>query len=136
MKRLIRLSSRALGNESRVRVYVYDDADQMRRDAVRFSGDEDNADPRVQGVTHAWTDEDGRAALVTVRLSRAHLSTEHVVHEMHHASTALYGAGVPDEASAREHLTHFNEPFAYLHGQLVAKLVDRLHALGYYGDGE
>ena len=131
-KRLIRLSSRALGVVSRVRVYVYDDAERMRRDAVSFAGNQDNADPDVEGFTHAWTDRDERAGLVTVRLWRGRLGTEAVVHEMHHATTALYGATLPDSVDRREVLNHFNEPFAYLHGGLTRKLVDRLYALGYY----
>lgn len=128
-KRLIRLTSHALGEPARVRVYVYDDLDHMRRDGEAFNGE------RLQdaiGVTHAWTDQDGRAGLVTVRLWRGRLSTEVIVHEMHHASTALYGATLPDKVDRTEVLTHFNEPFAHLHGQLVAKLVGRLYALGYY----
>lgn len=56
-------------------------------------------------------------------------------HEMHHAVTALYGAHVPDRLSRRAHLNHYNEPFAYLYSDLLARLVDRLHALGYYDDG-
>lgn len=132
MKRLIRLSSRALGHQARVRVYVYDDADQMRRDAAAFGGDQRNLDPEVLGVTHAWTDEDGRAALVSVRLWRGRLTTSVITHEMHHATTALYGATLPDHIDRVAHLNHHNEPFAHLHGQLVAKLVNRLHELGYY----
>ena len=81
MKRLIRLTSRALGDPVSVRVYVYDDLE-------------------------------------------------------HHASTALYGATLPDTVDRLEVLTHVNEPFAYLHGELVRKLVDRLYALGYYDTEE
>lgn len=129
-KQLIRLTSRALGSLSRVRVYVYEDGDRMRADATAFSGCQHETD--VLGVTHAWTDDKGRAALVTMRLIRGHLSTEILSHEMHHASTALYGATLPDSVDRAEHFTHFNEPHAYLHGQLLAKLVDRLYVLGYY----
>lgn len=131
-KRLIRLSSRALGHPVRMRVYVYDDASCMRRDAVAFNGNTSNADPEVIGVTQAWTDQDGRAALVTMRLARQHLTTEVVVHEVHHATTALYGATLPDTINRVDYLHHYNEPYAHLHGQLVAKLVNRLHELGYY----
>ena len=118
-----------------MRVYVYDDPERMRREAAAFNGDPSNLDPEVQGVTHAWTDDDGRAALVTVRLHRGHLDLETVAHEMHHASTALYGATLPGQVNTREVLSHVNEPAAYLHGQLVSRLVDRLVALGYYAQG-
>ena len=53
---------------------------------------------------------------------------------MHHASTALYGATLPDQVNPREVLSHVNEPAAYLHGQLVSRLVARLFALGYLPD--
>ena len=134
MKRLIRLTSRALGDPVSVRVYVYDDLEHLRRDACAFSGDQANAN--ALGVTHAWTDEEQRAALCTIRLWRERIGTEVVVHEMHHASTALYGATLPDTVDRLEVLNHVNEPFAYLHGELVRKLVDRLYALGYYDDTE
>lgn len=132
MKRLIRLTSTALGKPARVRVYVYDDPDQMRRDGAAFAGDQSNLDPRVAGITHAWTDDDGRAGIVTLRLCRHYLSTEVVAHEMHHAVTALYGATLPDHIPARAVLTHTNEPFAHLYGELLDRLVRRLYALGYY----
>ena len=37
MKRLIRVTSSALGVPTRLRVYVYDDANQMRRATLRPS---------------------------------------------------------------------------------------------------
>lgn len=132
MKRLIRLSSRALGDLVRVRVYIYDDADEMRRAAAAFTGDLGCLDPEAQGFTQAWTTTDGRAGLCTMRLARDHLGVEVITHEMHHATAALYGATLPDTINAREILSHFNEPFAYLHGELVRKLCSRLYSLGYY----
>lgn len=133
-KRLIRITSRALGEPVTVRVYVYRDLLHMRQDAIAFSGDRSNDD--AAAVTHAWTDDAGRAGLITMRLWRGALGTEVVTHEMHHASTALYGATLPDKIDRAEVLNHFNEPFAYLHGDLVRRLVDRLYALGYYSTKE
>lgn len=129
-KRLIRVSSRALGEPARVRVYVYDDLEHMRRDAIAFSGDQNNR--TAAAVTHAWTSAEDRVGLITMRLWREALGTELIAHEMHHASTAFYGATLPDTVDRREVFTHHNEPFAYLHGELVRRLVDRLYALGYY----
>lgn len=129
-KRLIRLTSRALGEPARVRVYVYDDLHHLQADAVAFGGDESNWG--AAGVTHAWVDGDKRTQLATVRLWRGQIGTEVIVHEMHHATTALYGATLPDQIDRVAVMNHYNEPFAYLHGELVRKLVDRLHALGYY----
>lgn len=130
----IRISSRALGPRVHVRVYVYDDLDHLRRDMTAFSGNPEDDDSRTLGVTQAWLDsETGLVAKVLVRLHRGHLGTRVVTHELHHASTALYGARVGDEDPQ---LDHANEPFAHLHSDLCHRLVDRLYALGYYEGGQ
>ena len=130
MKRLIRISSRALGEPVHVRVYVYDDLGHLRRDMTAFSGNADDDDNRTLGATQAWSDsETGLVAKVLVRLHRGHLGTQIITHELHHASTALYGAHVGD---GDPQLNHANEPFAHLHSDLCHRLVGRLCALGYY----
>lgn len=128
-KRTITVSSRAMGQRLKVTCHVYDTVDEMRQAAQRYNGG-DMTD--VLGVTQCRTDEDGRADTVLIRLARGHLGTQIIVHEMHHASTALYGSCVADRPSRRLHLSHFNEGFAHLHSDLVHRLVDRLYALGYY----
>lgn len=130
MKRLIRISSRALGEPVHVRVYVYDHLDHLRRDAEAFSPNVDMSN--AAGCCQAWVDPDtGRPIKPLVRLHCAHLGTEVITHEMHHATTALYGTHIGTEDPL---LTHYNEPFAYLHGEMCRKLVDRLYALGYYAN--
>ncbi len=126
----ITVSSRALGDQVKVTCYVYDTVDEMRRAATAYNGnDMDDA----LGVTQARTDQDGRTAGILIRLVRGHLSTQIVVHEMHHAATALYGASLPDSVKRLDHFTHCNEAFAHLQSDLTCRLVDRLYALGYYG---
>ena len=132
--RTIRVSSRALGERVYVTAKVYDSLDEMRSAARRHSGLDDYHD--TIGVCQAYIDETGRAVRVVVRLVRGRLSTQIVVHEMHHASTALYGAHVADVVERAEHLNHHNEPFAHLHSDLTQRLVDRLYDLGYYGDAD
>lgn len=130
MKRLIRISSRALGNPVHVRVYIYDDLDHLRRDAAAFSGN-DQGD--AVGVTQAWWDNNDRPHKVLIRLWRERLGTAVITHEIHHASTALYGTHIGDQDPQ---LDNANEPFAYLHSDLCHRLVDRLYALGYYARGD
>jgi len=113
-----------------VTVKVYDTADEMRAAGKRYNG---TFSPDALGLTQVEVDETGRATAVTVRLVRGHLGTQVVVHEMHHASSTLYGATVADTVSSHEHLNHYNEPFAHLCSDLTVRLVDRLYALGYYG---
>ena len=131
-RREIKVSSRALGPRLSVRVCVYDTPKQMQAAATRYNG---NDVSEAAALTQALVDQDSRAGAVTVRLSRERLGTTVVAHEMHHAATALYGAHVGDRISRRAHLNHHNEPFAYLFSDLMGGLVQRLYALGYYGDG-
>lgn len=129
--RTITVSSRALGGREKVTVKVYETQAEMLAAASRYNGQPHTDD--TLAVTQVTTDQNGRTQSVIIRLFRGKLSTEVIVHEVHHASTAIYGAHVGDRISRRAHLNHHNEPFAYLHGELCAKLNDRLHALGYYG---
>lgn len=131
--RTITVSARIAGDREAVRVIVYDTRDEMIAAAQRYNGD--TFEPDIIGVTQARVDERRRTVGVIIRLWRECLGTRVVSHEMHHAVTALYGAHVPDRLSRRAHLNHYNEPFAYLYSDLLARLVDRLHALGYYDDG-
>lgn len=127
--RLIRVSSRALGPRLFVNVKVYDTVPEMRAAGNAYNGVDHG---ESLGMCQATADQEGRVGVVTVRLVRGHLGTGIVVHEMHHASTALYGSLVGARVSRRAHLNHHNEPFAYLYSDLTSSLVDRLHALGYY----
>ena len=112
-----------------VTVYIYETVEAMRAAGSAYNGS--NLDDAI-GVTQVRTDRTGRAVSVLVRLARGRLNTQIVVHEMHHASTAWYGAEVGDRLSRAAHLNHYNEPFAHLHSDLTQRLVDRLYALGYY----
>lgn len=129
MTRLIRVSSRALGPRLGVRVYVYDTPGALRAAASGFNGN-DHED--TLGATQAYTDREGRARVVVVRLTSAHLGTQIVSHEMHHAATALYGAHLDDDTPVRHVLTHYNEEFAHLFSDLMHHLVDALYRHGYY----
>lgn len=127
--RLIRVSSRALGHRSRVRVYVYDTLDEMRAAATAFTGDEFD---RAGAVTQLYSNEDDTSCLPIIRLAATHLGSTIVSHEVHHATAALYGAALGRSARARAHLTHYNEQFAYLFSDLFGSLVRALYGHGYY----
>ena len=131
-RREVRVSSRALGPRLHVRCVVYDTLAEMWAAAKAFNGNDVTGSA---AVTQAWTDQTGRVRRVTVRLVRDRLGTTVVAHEIHHAATALYGAHLGDRVSRAAHLNHHNEPFAYLFSDLMGGLVQRLYALGYYGDG-
>lgn len=132
LPRTITVSSRALGPRLRVTVKVYDDVEAMRRAGQAFNGNDQTG---ALGVTQCSVDEDGRTTSVIVRLTRDHLGTQILGHELHHAAAALYGATLPETIRSRDHLNHFNEPFAHLFSDLLARLVIRLYDLGYYGYG-
>ena len=130
--RSITVSSRALGPRLKVRVIVYDTQADMIRAGERYNGTDLTGSI---GVTQARVDDRGRAVGVIVRLWRDRLGTVVVSHEMHHATTALYAATLPDRIQTRSVMHHHNEPFAYLYSDLLGRLVQRLHALGYYAEG-
>lgn len=130
----IRVQSTVLGFPAVVDVQIYPDLDTMRAAAQRYAPAEDGF-ANAYAVTQAWyrTNPDGtRQVRPIIRLARTHLWTEIVAHEMHHATTGIYGGTLPPGTPATDVLTHHNEDFAWLHGALLARLVNRLHALGYY----
>ena len=135
--RLIRVSSEATGQRQYVRVYVYDTVEELRAAGTRFNGN-DFTDTlgMCQCINRLYVDRDGRttkhAHTVIVRFCRPHLTTEIVVHEMNHAAVAIYGASLQGNELAIDLLDHANETLALLQSNLTARLVDRLHALGYY----
>ena len=124
-----RVASSALGEREEVHVLLYATPDDLRRAGERFNG---NDQDRAVGLTQAWADEADRTTAVIVRLSRGHLGTRVVGHELHHATAALYGAHVGDRISRRAHLNHYNEPFAHLHSDMLGQVVDWLHNIGEY----
>ena len=127
--RKIRIVSNALGETETVTVLVYDTVEQMRRAAAKFN-DSDQSDSL--DVTQAWVDGNHRAGRIVIRLAHGHLGTEIITHELHHATTAIYGAHVGDRISRAAHLNHYNEPFAHLFSDMARSLVDQLHKAGYY----
>lgn len=131
--RSITVSSRALGPRLKVRVIVYDTQAEMIRAGERYNGNDLTGS---LGVTQAYVDDTGRTGGVIVRLWRDQLGTVVVSHEMHHATTALYAATLPDRIRTRGVLHHHNEPFAYFYSDMLGRLVQRLYALGYYAEAE
>lgn len=124
-----RVASSALGEREVVYVHVYDSLAEMRAAATHHNG---NDFEDAAGATQAWVSPDERAIAVVIRLARERLGVTVVSHEMHHAATALYGAHVGDRISRRAHLTHYNEPFAYLFSDLYGSCVKRMVQLGFY----
>lgn len=125
-----RVASSALGEREEVHVLLYSNPDDLRRAAEHFNG---NSNDGAVGLTQAWADDlTDRTTAVIVRLARGHLGTRVVGHELHHATTALYGAHVGDRISRRAHLNHYNEPFAHLYSDMLGQVVDWLYSIGEY----
>jgi hypothetical protein len=139
---LIRVSSRATGTREVVRVYIYDELEDLQLAAARFHGETEAGQwGDTLGVCQTYTVQgmvDGewvtKRQPIVVRLWRGRLDTRIVTHEMSHAACEVYGRTLDSEALASDHLDNANEPLAHLHSDLTAQLVDRLYALGYYGD--
>lgn len=136
--RLIRVSSRALGRRSTVRVYVYDTVEGLRAAATRFSPETDfsQAAGTAQSYQRIRIDSDGTEATLKspyiVRLWRERLAAAVVTHELVHIAQQIYGDTLAEGVLAEDVMHAGNEPFAYLVSDLVDGLVDRLYDLGYY----
>ena len=122
------VKSAALGDEAVVEVNVYRSRKAMQRAAKVFNGFK--PDPDAVGLCQSY-DIDGNTYPI-VRLTHDHLGSSVVSHELHHASTAIYGAHVGKKVKAGKLLHHANEPFAYLYSDLFSMTVDLLHTHGYY----
>lgn len=131
--RVVRVSSRALGQRRWVRVVIYDTLAELQAAGQAYNGEDLSG---AAGLTQSWGDAEGRSLGIIVRLARGRLGTQVVSHEIHHAATAIYGSTVGDRISRQAHLNHYNEPFAHLYSDLLSRLVDRLYELGYYGGND
>ena len=127
--RLIRVSSRALGEPRRCIVRVYDTCTEMCEAGTRFSG---NDLANSAGITQAYLDADKRVTVPVVRLARGRLTTQVVSHELHHAATAIYASTLAPDTLAVDVLTHHNEAFAHLFSDLLARVAASLYRFGYY----
>jgi len=127
--RLIRVSSRALGEPRRCIVHVYDTRTEMCDAGTRFNGG-DLANSA--GITQAYLDDDKCVTVPVVRLARSRLSTQIVSHEIHHAATAIYASTLAPDTLAVDVLTHHNETFAHLFSDLLARVAASLWRFGYY----
>lgn len=124
--RLIRISSRALGEQARVHVLVYPTLEEMRAAGQRFTG---NEHPDTTGMCQAYCDADQVITLPVIRLAQGHLGVNIVAHEVHHAATALYGASLHRSGELAD-LSNANESFAHLYSDLLTHLVDALYRRG------
>lgn len=109
-------------------VHVYASRADLHAAAHAFNGNTHPDDTRA--VTQAFANSDDTWVLPIVRVHLEHdgtISLEVLVHEIHHASTAIYGT-LPDALT--EPLTHYNEPFAHLHSNLVTAAAHHLRRCG------
>lgn len=127
--RLIRVSSRATGERRILRVHLYDTLDEMRAAGEAYNGE---PVPNALGLCQARQDEHGNPFAVLIRISAEYLGTAMIAHELHHAATTIYRMDMVNEGDlASQHLTHWNEPMAHLHSDLLEGLMGRLYQLGY-----
>ena len=108
-------------------VAVYDTLRGLRWASTKFNHDSENSE--AIGVTQLMLYDDPTLVVPVVRLCRNHLGSRVVSHEVHHATSAIYGAFTGSSAPG---LTHYNEPFAHLYSDMFAELVDALYGIGAY----
>ena len=100
-KRIV-VSSRALGFRVKVPFYIYDDVEELRTAARRFSGGE--IDDDCIGVCQAYVFDDGYVSGVLVRLWREQIGTQVVSRgpPRHNGSLRICGSWRRSAASPRQ----------------------------------
>ena len=122
------VSDRLHDERTTAHVHVYATRAHLHAAAHAFNGNAHDDDTRA--VTQAYANSDDTWVLPIVRVhldDDGSVPLEVLVHEMHHASAAIYGT-LP--RSLAEPLTHYNEPFAYLHSNLVMGAAHQLRRRG------
>lgn len=114
-----------------IQVLLYEHQAQMLDAANRYNGND--LDPQCRGVTQLMQ-FDSAPSFAIVRLYRDYATPTVVLHELHHAVTALYGETVPSDAPMSDILTHFNEPFAHAYSDVVESVSSWLARLGVWGE--
>lgn len=149
VNRRFKVSTRHSGIRRFVTVTVYDEIDDLRREADRYTvwtgTYREGQFEEALGVTQSFESivfgDDGEplrrgAAGVHIRLWRQRLGTSIVTHEVCHAAAAIYAQDcLKLHGSVHSH-TGAEEIFCYLVGDLSARIVDRLYFYGYYAEQE
>jgi hypothetical protein len=146
MPLVFRVSTRKSGARRFVRVSVYDNPEELRRAADRYTkrvgvyaaGEFKEA----HGVTHSFerllvtsegeleSPENSTAA--HIRLHKDALATVVVTHEVAHAALAIYNQDVLRRDGPVHQDMENEEIICYLIGDLSARVVDRLYRYGLY----
>lgn len=122
-----------------MRVIVYDDLDDLRDAAQRFTDQAPGYFADAFGVTQSyrpWLEDppdstDGPAAGI-VRYWRGALGTSVLVHEVTHIACAIYRRDHRPEHGTVDEGMDNEEILAYLVGNLSRSIVNQLYKRGYY----
>jgi len=101
--------------------------------AATYPGAHDPRHPATAAFTPRadWADRDPRAWQGTIHLARDAVDMVVVMHEATHAAAHLYSIDLyRDHARASAHLHAFNEPLAYMVGDIAGRIGRRLIDLG------
>ena len=136
-KSSFRVSTKHSGRLRQVRVTVYDDIDELRRDASsgRWRSLKDAGDTPVDtlGVCHRteWQSDGKSLPLCAhIRLHKDHMGVGIVTHEIAHAALFMYELDNPERLTT-EDIEH-EEVFCHILGDLTSRVVSKLYAKGYY----
>lgn len=140
------ISTRHTGRRRRITIKVYDDLGDLRQAAEHWhrqigddqTGQYDNA----SAVTHTYEsiligtsgeEERGEAAGI-MRLWRERIGSSVISHESVHAASGIYRQDhEPDHGPVHADIDN-EEVFAYLVGDITARIVGRLYHYGFYED--
>jgi len=145
---------KGLGTDLYFWVYVYDNIKDLRKDAVKHGGEEvaeDTEGGKLMGIVHPYEkfyiDPEGKEPderdnnIGIIRLSKKHLSTLLVSHEVIHAAMWYYrlylGTDRMDGSSTNNadfgpQNSINEENFAHIYGQLFRSMTRKLYKHGYW----
>lgn len=117
----LRVATSRLGVRHVIHLHMF----ATQRDMLTAAGHNPDTD-EAEAVTAAWIDDERQIDRLVVFMSEEHSYNVVVSHEMLHCATALYGATLPPDAHAIDHLTHYNETLTHLHTELYVHALEQL----------
>jgi len=127
-----RVTTTATGRRRTVLVLVYDQVEDMRREASAGDGQDHSRADGVCQLTRGYRWPMPDHVPLVIRLHRGELYTEVIAHEATHAAAEIIRAdAVPGwDTRARTVLRVDFEPLAYAVGELTQRIVSRCFRLG------
>lgn len=126
-----------------IRVYIYETLEEMIAAATLYNSNQNFSDAvacyqgpyfreKFDEVTKTWVNLTDPHWAGLIRMYRARVETEVVVHECLHAATAIYRTDVNKNIDLGVDCSPREEHLCYIVGDLTASVATKLHELGFW----